>query len=68
MLCTNQIPHGHAPLSVRRTGRSRQMAFIGFRSPEQAEDAIRFFNKSFMGASKLSVEKALPVRSHSPRM
>ena len=58
-----QLPHfAHR---VPRTGRARQMAFVGFRTHEQASDAVKHFNKSFMGASKLVVEIAHPVSNLS---
>ena len=32
------------------------MAFIGFRSPEQAGEAIKYFNRTYLDTSKLAVE------------
>ncbi|CAK7197380.1 Multiple RNA-binding domain-containing protein 1 [Sporothrix eucalyptigena] len=39
----------------------RRIAFIGYRSPEEAKDAVRYFNRSFIRMSKLSVEVAKPI-------
>lgn len=36
----------------------RGIAFIGFRTDKQAEDAQKYFNSSFIGLSKISVEIA----------
>lgn len=42
-----------------RDGQSRQIGFVGFRTAEQAEEAIKYFNRSFVGALKISVEVLL---------
>jgi len=42
-------------------GRSRQFGFVGFRSHEDALRALEYFDRSFMGAAKLSVEWASGV-------
>ena len=39
-----------------RDGRSRLFGFVGFRTTEQAEDAVRYFNRTFMDTSRLTVE------------
>ncbi|CAK7227263.1 Multiple RNA-binding domain-containing protein 1 [Sporothrix bragantina] len=39
----------------------RRIAFVGYRSPEEAKDAVRYFNRSFIRMSKLSVEVAKPI-------
>jgi multiple RNA-binding domain-containing protein 1 len=45
---------GHA----RREGHSRQFGFVGFRSVADAQAAVKYFNRSFMGAQRLAVEFA----------
>ena len=49
------------------SGRSRHMAFIGFKTPSDADSVVAHFNKTFFGASKLVVEKAVPVRRNCLR-
>ncbi len=46
---------------LSRDGRSRQLGFVGFRTSAEAEAAVRFFNKSFLDTSRLSVEPARRV-------
>ncbi|KRH40537.1 hypothetical protein GLYMA_09G265100v4 [Glycine max] len=41
---------------MRTNGKSRQFAFIGFREDHQAQEAIRYFNKNYLGASKITCE------------
>ncbi|KAJ8906035.1 hypothetical protein NDN08_002535 [Rhodosorus marinus] len=47
---------------IRRTkdGRSRQFGFVGFRSSDEAKDAKRMFNNSFLDTNKLNIEIAHP--------
>lgn len=42
----------------KRDGSSRRFAFVGYKSPEEAEAATNFFNMSFMRTSKLEVTLA----------
>lgn len=39
-------------------GQSRQFGFVGFRSVEEAQAAIKYFNRTFMGALRITVEFA----------
>ncbi len=43
----------------------RRIAFVGYRSPGEAKGAIRYFNRSFIRMSKLSVEIAKPISDPS---
>lgn len=47
-------------VKVMRTkdGKSRQFAFVGFRSDQQAEDARKFFHNTYIGLSRIAVEVA----------
>ncbi|KAK6462275.1 multiple RNA-binding domain-containing protein 1 [Scheffersomyces coipomensis] len=45
-------------LMKKRNGESRRFAFIGYRSMDDAEKAVRFFNKSFIDTSRIDVELA----------
>ncbi len=39
----------------------RRIGFVGFKSPEVAQQAVSYFNKTFMKMSKISVDIAKPV-------
>lgn len=39
----------------------RRIGFVGFKSPDVAKEAARYFNKTYMKMSKISVEIAKPV-------
>lgn len=39
-----------------RDGASRQFGFIGFRSAEEAADALKYFNRTFIDTSRIVVE------------
>ena len=47
-------------------GRSRQIAFIGFKTAAQAQDAVRYFNRTFMDTSRLDVTVRSFARSQPP--
>lgn len=34
-------------------GKSRQFAFVGFRTEREAEDAIKYFNKSYLDTCRI---------------
>ena len=40
----------------------RRIGYVGFKTPEEASKAIKYFNKSYIRMSKISVESARPVR------
>ena len=41
---------------VCRDGASRQFGFVGFRSAEEATAALKYFNRTFIDTSRISVE------------
>lgn len=45
----------------------RRIGFVGYKSPEEAADAARYFNRSFLRLSKLSVEIARPITDAAPK-
>ncbi|EGW31452.1 multiple RNA-binding domain-containing protein 1 [Spathaspora passalidarum NRRL Y-27907] len=45
-------------LMKKRNGESRRFAFIGYKSTEDAEQAARFFNRSFIDTARIDVELA----------
>jgi multiple RNA-binding domain-containing protein 1 len=42
--------------------RHRRIGYVGYKTPEQAASAVKYFNKSFIRMSKISVELARTVR------
>eukprot|EP01025_Chloroclados_australasicus_P022430 TRINITY_DN23128_c0_g2_i3.p1 TRINITY_DN23128_c0_g2~~TRINITY_DN23128_c0_g2_i3.p1 ORF type:complete len:749 (-),score=111.18 TRINITY_DN23128_c0_g2_i3:374-2620(-) len=50
-------------LKIMKTkdGKSRQFAFVGYKTPEEAQKVVKYYNKSFMDTSRLLVEIARPV-------
>ncbi|KAL5539196.1 hypothetical protein UlMin_045233 [Ulmus minor] len=50
-------------VKLKRTtdGKSRQFAFIGFRTEPEAQEAIKYFNKSYLDTSRIQCEIALKV-------
>ncbi|XP_057438799.1 uncharacterized protein LOC130730730 [Lotus japonicus] len=44
-----------------KDGKSRQFAFIGFSSDHEAQEAIRYFNSNYFGASRITCEVALKL-------
>jgi len=48
-------------------GKSKRAAFIGFRTPEEALQAKKFFDRTFMDTSRISVEIAKPLGDPSLR-
>ena len=45
-------------LMKKRNGESRRFAFIGYKSAEAAERAVKFFNKSFVDTARIDVDFA----------
>ena len=43
----------------------RRIAFVGYRSPEEATASVRYFNRTFIRMSKLSVEMAKAISDPS---
>ena len=41
---------------------NRRIAFLGYRTPEEAHHAIKYFNRSYIRMSKIAVAAAKPVR------
>lgn len=39
----------------------RRIGYVGYSTPQDAEDAVKYFNKTFIRMSKLHVEPARPV-------
>lgn len=46
----------HFYLLLCSEGKSRQMAFIGFRSEQEAQEAIKYFHNSYLDTFRISVE------------
>lgn len=54
-----------ARLVRTRAGVSRKFGFVGFNSAQQAETALKRFNKTYIGASRIEVEAAKPYGDQS---
>lgn len=39
----------------------RRIGYVGYKTPEEAVKAVKYFNKSFIRMSKIAVEVARPV-------
>ncbi|KAF3447845.1 hypothetical protein FNV43_RR08551 [Rhamnella rubrinervis] len=50
-----------AKLMRTKDGKSRQFAFVGFRTESEAEEAIKYFNKAYLGPSRITCEIAHKV-------
>ncbi|OVA01962.1 RNA recognition motif domain [Macleaya cordata] len=50
-----------AKLMRTKDGKSRQFAFIGFRTEQQAEEALKYFNNSYMDTCRITCEIARKV-------
>ncbi|KAL8508685.1 hypothetical protein ACS0TY_019075 [Phlomoides rotata] len=50
-----------AKLMRTKDGKSRQFGFVGYRTEQEAEEAIKYFNKSFMDTSRITCEIARKV-------
>lgn len=40
----------------------RRIGYIGYKTPEDAEKAVKYFHRTFIRMSKIGVELARPVR------
>lgn len=50
-----------AKLMRTKDGKSRQFGFVGYRTEQEAEEAIKYFNKSFMDTCRITCEIARKV-------
>ena len=41
----------------------RRIGYVGYRSPEEAASAVKYFNRSYIRMSRVLVEPARPVRT-----
>lgn len=39
----------------------RRIGYVGYKSPEEAQEAVKYFNRTFIRMSKIAVEIARPV-------
>ncbi len=61
VLCACAAPRHVLTCAERGAGRdgtSRQFGFVGFRTVEQAERAVKYFNRTFIGTARVGVEFA----------
>lgn len=50
-----------AKLMRTKDGKSRQFGFVGYRTEQEAEEAVKYFNKSYMDSSRIICEIARKV-------
>jgi hypothetical protein len=43
----------------------RRIGYVGFKTPQEAAEAVRYFNRSFIRMSRINVELAKPVSGSS---
>ncbi|CAM9717640.1 unnamed protein product, partial [Ectocarpus sp. 8 AP-2014] len=43
-----------------KDGKSRQFAFVGFTTESDAEEALKYYNQTFLDTSRIQVERAQP--------
>ena len=51
-----------APITDAKCIAHRRIGYVGFKTPDAAQDAVKFFNRSFIRTSRISAELAKPVR------
>jgi len=44
----------------------RRIGYVGYKTPEDASKAVKYFNKSYIRMSKIQVEAARPVSLLTP--
>ncbi|QDS70933.1 hypothetical protein FKW77_006772 [Venturia effusa] len=54
----------HAITDTKYIGH-RRIGYVGFKTPEDAVNAVKYFNKSFIRMSRIGVELARPASDHS---
>jgi multiple RNA-binding domain-containing protein 1 len=42
----------------------RRIGYVGYKSSDEANDAVKYFNRTFIRMSRVAVELAKPVSSH----
>lgn len=49
------------PITDAKLFAHRKFGYIGYKTPEDAENAVKYFNKSFIRRSRIAVSIARPV-------
>lgn len=44
----------------------RRIGYVGYKTPDVAENAVKYFNRTFIRMSRVAVELAKPVSSSGP--
>lgn len=52
---------GKYPITDTRLFANRRIGYIGYKTPEDAAKAVKYFNRTFIRMSKIAVELARPV-------
>ncbi|KAF2493913.1 RNA-binding domain-containing protein [Lophium mytilinum] len=54
------------PITDAKVLPHRQIGYVGYKSPEDAAKAVKYFNKAFLRTSRLYVEIARPISDQPP--
>lgn len=52
-----------APITDAKIIAHRRIGYVGYKTPEAAAKAVKYYNKSFIRMSRIGVELARPVRA-----
>lgn len=50
------VLNGYEVFGLCRDGKSRQFGFVGFRTEQEAEEALKYFNKSYLDTCRIICE------------
>ena len=51
-----------APITDSKCLAHRRIGYVGYKTPDIAQTAVRYYNRSFIRTSRIKVELAKPVR------
>ncbi|TGZ77715.1 multiple RNA-binding domain-containing protein 1 [Ascodesmis nigricans] len=54
------------PITDVRVIPHRRIAYVGYKTPQDAESAVKYFNRSYVQTSKINVEIARPIGKSDP--
>lgn len=57
---------GGREITDARLFANRRIGYVGYKSPEDAQSAVKYFNKTFVRMSRIGVEVARPIGESNP--